>query len=178
MAGPRHALGPILEGMGKSFGKLIEGATKGAGELLEGTGKGLGEAMEGIGNGIADTVGKFVSDKAPQIAGHVAHFAQERPATIGSIGASIVLVVFPSIVTLPFLVAGGILGSVGAGTIAAGVQAGIGDVAAGSAFAILQSAGAGGTGLMVVNGIVQGVAVGGAVIIAAVEGLIKLGAGR
>lgn len=44
------------------------------------------------------------------------------------------------------------------GSAAAGIQAGIGSVTAGSAFAILQSAGAGGTGLFIVNGIVQGVA--------------------
>jgi hypothetical protein len=44
------------------------------------------------------------------------------------------------------------------GSAAAGIQAGIGSVTAGSAFAILQSAGAGGAGLLIVNGIVQGVA--------------------
>jgi len=41
------------------------------------------------------------------------------------------------------------------GSAAAGIQSGIGSVAAGSAFAILQSAGAGGAGLAVVNGVVQ-----------------------
>lgn len=36
------------------------------------------------------------------------------------------------------------------------MQSGIGNVAAGSGFAILQSAGAGGAGQAVVNGVVQG----------------------
>lgn len=42
------------------------------------------------------------------------------------------------------------------GSIAAGMQAGAGNVAAGSVFALLQSAGTGGPGLAAVNGIVQG----------------------
>ncbi|TID16477.1 hypothetical protein E6O75_ATG11595 [Venturia nashicola] len=47
------------------------------------------------------------------------------------------------------------------GTLAVGLHAVLGDVAAGSVFAVLQSAGAGGTGLAVVNGVVvQAVAVG------------------
>jgi hypothetical protein len=45
------------------------------------------------------------------------------------------------------------------GTVAAAAQSGIGNVAAGSAFAIFQSAGAGGAGLAIVNGAVQGVGV-------------------
>jgi hypothetical protein len=39
-----------------------------------------------------------------------------------------------------------------------GVQSGIRNVAAGSTFAILQSAGAGGAGIVVVNGVVQTIA--------------------
>lgn len=46
------------------------------------------------------------------------------------------------------------------GTSAAAIQGTIGNVGAGSVFAIVQSAGAGGAGLVVVNGAVQG---GGAV---------------
>ena len=42
-------------------------------------------------------------------------------------------------------------------SIAAGVQSVIGNVAAGSTFAILQSAGAGGAGTVIVNGVVQGI---------------------
>ena len=43
------------------------------------------------------------------------------------------------------------------GTIAAAAQSGMGSVGAGSAFAIFQSAGAGGAGLAIINGAVQGV---------------------
>jgi hypothetical protein len=46
-----------------------------------------------------------------------------------------------------------------AGTIAAGVQSGIGNVVAGSAFATLQSAAAGGYGVAAVNGVIQGTTV-------------------
>lgn len=45
------------------------------------------------------------------------------------------------------------------GSIAAGAQAGMGNVAAGSLFATLQSAAMGGYGAATVNGIVQGAAV-------------------
>lgn len=48
------------------------------------------------------------------------------------------------------------------GSAAAGVQAGIGNVIAGSLFATLQSAGAGGAGVAIVNGVVQGVGVAAA----------------
>jgi hypothetical protein len=50
------------------------------------------------------------------------------------------------------------------GSIAAGVQSTIGNVATGSIFAVLQSAGAGGAGLAAVNGVAQmvgGVIAGG-----------------
>ena len=54
-----------------------------------------------------------------------------------------------------------------AGSAAAGMQAGIGNVVAGSAFAVLQSAAAGGAGAAVVNGVVGGTAavVAGAAIV-------------
>lgn len=44
------------------------------------------------------------------------------------------------------------------GTLAAGLHTVLGDVAAASVFAILQSAGAGGAGVVVVNGVVRAVA--------------------
>jgi hypothetical protein len=57
------------------------------------------------------------------------------------------------------------------GTIAASVQSGTGNVAAGSLFATLQSAGAGGTGLVAVNGAIQ---LGGGVMTAAGSSLAFL----
>ena len=58
---------------------------------------------------------------------------------------------------MPLLGAAGFgSGGVFGGSLAAGVQAGIGNVAAGSTFAFLQSAGAGGAALGAVNGVIQG----------------------
>lgn len=42
------------------------------------------------------------------------------------------------------------------GSLAAGIHSGIGSVVAGSPFAVLQSAAAGGYGAAIVNGVVQG----------------------
>lgn len=63
----------------------------------------------------------------------------------------------PGLVTVPLLGAAGFgQGGVIAGSIAAGIQSGIGNVAAGSVFAFFQGAGAGGAALAAVNGVVQG----------------------
>ncbi|KAI4626851.1 hypothetical protein J4E83_004004 [Alternaria metachromatica] len=58
------------------------------------------------------------------------------------------------------------------GSAAAAVQSGIGNVAAGSAFAVLQSAAAGGSGAILVNGVAAGTVTAIAVA-AAAPGLIK-----
>jgi uncharacterized protein (AIM24 family) len=58
------------------------------------------------------------------------------------------------------------------GSTAAAAQAGIGSVAAGSTFAVLQSAAAGGAGAVLINGIAAGTATGVA-IAATAPGLIK-----
>jgi uncharacterized protein (AIM24 family) len=58
------------------------------------------------------------------------------------------------------------------GSSAAAAQSGVGNVAAGSAFSILQSAGAGGAGAILVNGIAAGTATAVA-IAATAPGLIK-----
>lgn len=59
------------------------------------------------------------------------------------------------------------------GSAAAAAQAGIGNVAAGSGFALLQSAGAGGAGLAVVNGIVGGSASAVAIFGAATSRIVR-----
>jgi len=65
----------------------------------------------------------------------------------------------PGILSAPFLAVLG-FGSSGplAGSIAAGAQAGVGNIAAGSFLATLQSAGMGGYGVAIVNGVVSAVA--------------------
>ncbi|ETR98859.1 hypothetical protein M419DRAFT_44019, partial [Trichoderma reesei RUT C-30] len=69
----------------------------------------------------------------------------------------------PGIITGPILGVAHLLGftssGVAAASIASGTQAGIGNVAAGSGFAVMQSAAAGGYGVGILTGIVQ--AVGG-----------------
>ncbi|KAG4260543.1 hypothetical protein FPRO03_02366 [Fusarium proliferatum] len=78
------------------------------------------------------------------------------------IATGAVLAIAPAVAVTPVLAGLG-FGAGGIVAAAAGIQSGIGSVVAGSAFATLQSAGAGGFGLAVVNGVVQaaGVVVGG-----------------
>ncbi|RBR17720.1 uncharacterized protein FIESC28_06416 [Fusarium coffeatum] len=82
--------------------------------------------------------------------------SQSNPGAVAAMvtGAAVVLV--PAIIASPVL---GFLGfgaaGVPAGTAAAGIQSGIGSVAAGSLFATLQSVGAGGYGVAAVHGVVQ-----------------------
>ncbi|ENH64284.1 hypothetical protein FOC1_g10013554 [Fusarium oxysporum f. sp. cubense race 1] len=78
----------------------------------------------------------------------IMQFTQDLLAP-AAMAAGAAMVVAPVIVAGPALAVAGF----GAGGIAAGH--GIGSVVAGSAFATLQSAGAGGVGLAVVNGVVQ-----------------------
>ncbi|ETI19288.1 hypothetical protein G647_09120 [Cladophialophora carrionii CBS 160.54] len=78
----------------------------------------------------------------------------------------------PALASVPILSAVGFAaGGVQAGTLAATIHGSIGNVVAGSGFAIAQSAGAGGAGLAVVNGAAQ---VCGGVITAGVGGVAWL----
>ncbi|KAI3577207.1 hypothetical protein IWW34DRAFT_870000 [Fusarium oxysporum f. sp. albedinis] len=85
----------------------------------------------------------------------IMQFTQDLLAP-AAMAAGAAMVVAPVIVAGPALaVAGFGAGGIAAGSAAAGVHSGIGSVVSGSAFATLQSAGAGGVGLAVVNGVVQ-----------------------
>ncbi|KAJ5885443.1 hypothetical protein N7495_009953 [Penicillium taxi] len=79
------------------------------------------------------------------------------PATCVAIGTAGALVfVAPAVVTVPLLSSMGFTaGGIKAGTIAAVAQSQIGNIVAGSTMAVAQSAGAGGSGLVIINGIVQ-----------------------
>ncbi|KAI9373310.1 hypothetical protein BJX61DRAFT_503325 [Aspergillus egyptiacus] len=118
---------------------------------------------------LAWTYGKPALGKAANLTSQAAketvRWAAENPGTAAS------LAVFAS----PAIVAAPVLSAVGFG--AAGVQAGsmaalwhsmIGNAVAGGAFATFQSAGAGGAGAAVVNGVVQGgaamVGIGGRIV--------------
>ncbi|OAG06973.1 uncharacterized protein CC84DRAFT_1204611 [Paraphaeosphaeria sporulosa] len=79
-----------------------------------------------------------------------------NPKTAAGVAAAPVVGVVAAPLALG--VAGFTAGGVAAGSMAAGIQAGIGNVAAGSIFAGLMSAGAGGAALAVVQGIAGGAA--------------------
>ncbi|KXH50306.1 hypothetical protein CSAL01_09262 [Colletotrichum salicis] len=84
---------------------------------------------------------------------------RENPGTTASYGlsaSSLAVLAAPALVAAPALGLAG-FGSQGivAGSAAAGIQAGIGNVVAPSLFATLQSAGAAGYGAAVVNGVIQ-----------------------
>jgi hypothetical protein len=102
---------------------------------------------------VADTLqqaAKVVVDEAGK-------FASENPLTTAAVIGGVTLVAAPALVVAPVLSAVGFTSTgVGAGSVAAGVQSGLGSVAAGSMFAGLQSAAAGGYGLAMANGVVQG----------------------
>ncbi|KAH7116866.1 hypothetical protein B0J11DRAFT_537743 [Dendryphion nanum] len=85
-----------------------------------------------------------------------------HPKTIFSVAAAPAAVVLaPVALAAVGFGAGGVV----AGSVAAGMQAGIGNVAAGSAFAILQSAGAGGAGIVIVQGVAGGLTAAGAAVL-------------
>jgi hypothetical protein len=107
-------------------------------------------------------------------AGHWATNNPKQAAAAGIAVSGLAMVAAPGLVTVPLLNAMGFSsGGVVGGSVAAGVQSVIGNVAAGSAFAIGQSAGAGGAGLAIANMAVQ---VPGAAILGG--GLTCLATGR
>ncbi|KAJ0419474.1 hypothetical protein BJY00DRAFT_164539 [Aspergillus carlsbadensis] len=112
---------------------------------------------------MAAVYGPPALNKTAQFAGHAANWTYNNPVLATSLIGGVVVAV-PGIVAAPVLaIAGFGAGGVQAGSIAAAVQGTIGNVAAGSAFATLQSAGAAGAGAAVVNGVVQGAALVGTI---------------
>ncbi|KAK3935436.1 hypothetical protein QBC46DRAFT_413049 [Diplogelasinospora grovesii] len=101
------------------------------------------------------------------VAQQAANWARDHPvaaiATVGVAGG-LTIVAAPMLVVAPVLGAFGFSsGGVVAGSIAAGIQSAIGNVAAGSGFATLTSAGMGGYGTVVAAGAAQGAGVATAV---------------
>ncbi|KAG6113190.1 hypothetical protein E4U13_003963 [Claviceps humidiphila] len=86
----------------------------------------------------------------------------ERPFSTAFIAAGVLVAAVPGLAVVPALggLGFGALGPVAASN-AAVIQSGIGNVAAGSLFATLQSAGMGGAGTAVVNAAVSGAAAAG-----------------
>ncbi|RDW57433.1 uncharacterized protein DSM5745_11517 [Aspergillus mulundensis] len=115
------------------------------------------------GSKLAVTYGKPIMESSTGLAAQAAEWASKNPVSAGSIAAGLTVAVAPGIVvTLPLSAIGFTAGGVQAGSLAAGAHSVLGNVVAGSLFAVLQSAGAGGAGLAVLNGAAQvgGLAVG------------------
>ncbi|KAK7428483.1 hypothetical protein QQZ08_004921 [Neonectria magnoliae] len=88
-------------------------------------------------------------------------WASAHPIQAAALGTNALIIAAPALIASPALaVAGFGANGVAGGSIAAGVQSGIGSVSAGGLFATLQSAGAGGYGVAAVNGAIRGGAAG------------------
>ncbi|RFU27225.1 hypothetical protein B7463_g9104, partial [Scytalidium lignicola] len=99
---------------------------------------------------------EITTDKVPKAADMAADWIRKNPGTAAGLAVGGAIIVAPAIVSVPVLAACGFGPcGVGAGTLAAGIQSGIGNVVGGSLFATMQSAAAGGAGAAVVNGVVM-----------------------
>ncbi|TPX17941.1 uncharacterized protein E0L32_012004 [Thyridium curvatum] len=86
-------------------------------------------------------------------------WAYNHPYEVAALAAGLGITFAPGIATTPLLAAAGFgEGGVAAGSFAAGAQSLIGNVVGGSAFAVLQSAGAGGSGLATLQAVAGAVA--------------------
>ncbi|KAL6235166.1 hypothetical protein BDW75DRAFT_240448 [Aspergillus navahoensis] len=105
---------------------------------------------------IAVTYGKPVMESSAGLAAQAIEWASQNPALAASTTVGAGVIAAPGLVVAPALSALGFsAGGVQAYSLAASAQSVIGNVAAGSMFATLQSAGTGGAGLAVINGIAQ-----------------------
>ncbi|KAJ5952485.1 uncharacterized protein N7479_010898 [Penicillium vulpinum] len=116
------------------------------------------------GSKLAVAYGKPAFEKSAQVTAQAAEWGMQNPvlatcAVVGATGA--VVFAAPGIATAPVLSGLGFTtGGIQAGSAAAAAHSWIGTIAAGSPIAVIQSAGAGGGGLAIVNGAAQ---LGGAV---------------
>ncbi|KAL7933330.1 hypothetical protein V8C35DRAFT_64115 [Trichoderma chlorosporum] len=104
----------------------------------------------------AEEMRKMASGPAAQ---QVVDAVSENHVPIAVTGVGILIAAVPGIITAPIMGIAGLMGftsgGIAAASIASGAQAGMGSVAAGSAFSVMQSAAAGGYGVGIVTGIVQ-----------------------
>ncbi|KAH6978653.1 hypothetical protein EDB82DRAFT_505652 [Fusarium venenatum] len=88
-------------------------------------------------------------------------YAKENPGATAAMGAAGIMVAAPAAVVAPAAALAGFgANGIAAGSAAAGVHAGIGNIVGHSAFATLQSYGMAGYGVSIVHGIVQAAGVG------------------
>ncbi|KAL4961439.1 uncharacterized protein BDV14DRAFT_180422 [Aspergillus stella-maris] len=114
------------------------------------------------GSKIVIAYGKPALEGSKMVASKTAKWATNNPTLAATTVCSVAVVAAPGLVVAPVLsVLGFGSGGIKAYSLAAGAQSAMGNVAAGSTFATLQSAAAGGYGIAAVNGVAQ---VGGAVV--------------
>ncbi|KAK1255314.1 hypothetical protein MKX08_009309 [Trichoderma sp. CBMAI-0020] len=119
-------------------------------------------------NGAQEPAAQGSADGAESMAQRLFKAAQENPmlaaATVVT-GAGVAVIAAPALITAPIMGVAGMVGFTPAGvagaSLASALQASIGNVAAGSLFATMQSAAAGGYGVAALAGTAQ--AIGGAV---------------
>ncbi|KAF7712055.1 Uncharacterized protein PECH_005334, partial [Penicillium ucsense] len=108
---------------------------------------------------IIGTYGKPALERSADLTAQAASWGAQNPilATCAVVGTTgVVALAIPSLVTAPVLSSMGFtMNGIQAGSAAAAAHGWIGNLAPGSAMAIGQSAGAGGSGLVVVNGAAQ-----------------------
>ncbi|KAL4821615.1 hypothetical protein BDW67DRAFT_179457 [Aspergillus spinulosporus] len=108
------------------------------------------------GTKIAVTYGQPALESSASLVALAAKWAAKNPGSAASTAAGFAVIAAPGLVVTPILsVLGFGPGGVQACSFAASAQSIIGNVAAGSTFATLQSAGAGGAGLAVIDGVAQ-----------------------
>ncbi|KAH6604623.1 hypothetical protein Trco_006330 [Trichoderma cornu-damae] len=99
------------------------------------------------------------SQGAQATAQQAANAAKGSPIAFSIASLGLVVLAAPAVITTPIIAAAGLMGftsgGIAASSIAAGLHSGIGNVVAGSGFATVQSAGAGGYGLGVMTGLAQ-----------------------
>ncbi|KAL4797344.1 hypothetical protein BDV19DRAFT_53035 [Aspergillus venezuelensis] len=132
---------------------------------LQTTTKNLSESAKAAwneGSKLAAAYGKPALEDSKMVAVQAAKWASKNPVLTTTTICSVAVVAAPGLVVVPVLsVLGFGSGGVQAYSLAAGAQSAMGNVAAGSTFATLQSAAARGYGVAAVNGVAQ---VAGAVV--------------
>ncbi|KAF8243300.1 hypothetical protein K440DRAFT_664244 [Wilcoxina mikolae CBS 423.85] len=94
------------------------------------------------------------AEKAQPYAEKAQAFVKNNPRTTAAVTTGVIVAIAPEVVIVPILGPLGFTsGGVAAGSTAAGIQAGIGNVAASSTFAFCQSAAAGGYGAATVGAV-------------------------
>ncbi|KAI9035453.1 uncharacterized protein KD926_003479 [Aspergillus affinis] len=135
---------------------------------------GLGIMRAGLegGGGVVKAYGKPALEKSASLTAQAASWGAENPTltTCAVVGlAGVALLAAPGCATAPALSAIGFTAEgIQAGSSAAAFHSSIGNIVSGSAIAVAQSAGAGGSGLAVVNGVTQ---LGGAAMTAGSAGI-------